>query len=1399
MAKLEARETALNMLADVSGESEIVTNTDGLIRTSTTDPELGAFTVEFSGNFFFDSATGSFVGNLDTVTALGAINFVITDINRAVAEVLAPPAAETDRLAVDRRIFSGDDTIVGSSSSDIIRYYQGNDLIDGSGEGDTDIVYLGQPSTNFIKSAADPVTGNLQLSNIENGQTVVLSNVEVIHYNERIEGVTSEDAPLSIKLISNDRLLSIDRIDDSRLLSNPQNGVVSPSDAGELVYTPNPDFFGQDIFSVSIEGTAVPIEIDVTPVDDAPIANDDNLTLFEDQEEPLNFNVVENDSDADQDALTIVQVNGQNLSDGKIDLEIGGSGVITVSEDGVLNYRPATDFDGILQLEYTIAGSDPEKTDNAIVTINVNETNDPPIARDDIVFQSDDMAMPSNRISIPVSQLLENDEDPDIEGDLVISGVDVIDGGGGVPDLSGDNSEVVFTLNEDFDGSFARFSYEVSDGESASSANVTILVALDAPVIADADFFATSEGGALSVPVASGVLVNDDAGGQPVRVVAVNAEEDGVGDDITLASGARLSLNEDGSFDYEAAGAFEMLARNTTTQDVFLYTVADSAGNTNSAPVIIEISGSNDRPNAVDDGVPVTVSPGGPPVEIPLRLLLNNDSDIDNGDNLSISGATAISAGSTATLVGREFVRFSLSPTFDGSVASFGYTLTDGSLTDTAMVSVPVVEIDEPPPPPPPPSEEPPQPPPPPEEPDVSARLDEFVSIDLDEDDGEFAEGSGQILRNDLGSNLQVVEVNGSRAAVGNVTPLDSGASVRLSSDGAFEYIFDNETFDYLTRNSEFRDSFTYTIGNGTGATDSAAVIIEIAGRNDPPIASNDALASENGVPVTISPGESITVPKTAFLGNDRDIDGDELMIASFPDDLNVTATLEGQIVRITLDPSFNSLIASFPYTVTDGQDTDTATASLLVSDTDQPTLDLIAQLDGPLSNGLTENEATFSLGGRGVLENDFGEDREVISVNDSSAAVGSEIGLSSGASAILNSNGSLDYFLNDSFNYLSRNSVFRDTFTYTIGNGTGATDSSAVIIEIAGVNDRPLAVDDAIGLTVSPGGSVDIPLSLLLGNDRDIDEGDVLSVSEIGSSSTGTTADLIAGESIRLRLDEAFDGSIASFEYTVSDGILTDTATGSVVVSAPEGLAEAIIVRPDEYDDIVEREPFSVTQADGVLANDDIIPESGVDELFVVEVNGQPISQTAESQADGNEFSFFTTATLDMEEDGSFEFSPSTSRIGQDQAASFSFTYTVEGRSSNGVVIDTEIGTIKFIVNGENDDPFANDIFIIASSGSPVPVPRDHLLSAGGFDSDFNGEEAFDFDESFSSDSIDFQDDVLLFSPNLIGSSVTEYNYRLVDVHGASSNIAIIYLVQDLSRSQSEPPDVFEAFEIFS
>ena len=111
--------------------------------------------------------------------------------------------------------------------------------------------------------------------------------------------------------------------------------------------------------------------------------------------------------------------------------------------------------------------------------------------------------------------------------------------------------------------------------------------------------------------------------------------------------------------------------------------------------------------------------------------------------------------------------------------------------------------------------------------------------------------------------------------------------------------------------------SFTYTVSDGTATSNAATVTVNVTAVNDAPVANADTLAATEDTAVTYTAAQ--------LIGNDTDVDGDTLTIASVTSGTGGTAVLNANgTVTFTPAANFNGA-ASFTYTVSDGTATSNA------------------------------------------------------------------------------------------------------------------------------------------------------------------------------------------------------------------------------------------------------------------------------------------------------------------------------------------------------------------------------------------------------------------------------------------------------------------------------------------
>jgi VCBS repeat-containing protein len=216
-----------------------------------------------------------------------------------------------------------------------------------------------------------------------------------------------------------------------------------------------------------------------------------------------------------------------------------------------------------------------------------------------------------------------------------------------------------------------------SDAGTSSEDNNDIFGTISSSFGASDDTATTDE----DTVIAIAVLSNDSIG--PATSIS--------GVDTANALGT-VAINPDGTLSYDPTTAFQSLAVGESTTDSFSYTIADSAGNTDTATVTVTITGVNDAPIAADDS---TFTDADTAISI---AVLANDSDPD-GDALQIDSfdSTSTAGGSISLDDGGtpdDFTDDSLiytPPTNFIGADSFSYAIADGNGgTSTATVNLTV-------------------------------------------------------------------------------------------------------------------------------------------------------------------------------------------------------------------------------------------------------------------------------------------------------------------------------------------------------------------------------------------------------------------------------------------------------------------------------------------------------------------------------------------------------------------------------------------------------------------------------------------------------------------------------------------------------------------------------------
>ena len=189
------------------------------------------------------------------------------------------------------------------------------------------------------------------------------------------------------------------------LSQGTQHGEINLMADGSFTYTPDPNFYGEDQFtyvvsdSLGSSPTEASVHLGINPVNDAPVAKDDQYSV--DQRSSLSIDspgVLINDNDVDNSNLDVV------LKDEP------SHGNLLLNSDGSFTYEPEKTFFGMDT--FTYQASDGDLLSNiATVTILVNQVNQSPVCSNPI--SSSTIIWPPNNEFFQIQ--VQNVTDPDLD------------------------------------------------------------------------------------------------------------------------------------------------------------------------------------------------------------------------------------------------------------------------------------------------------------------------------------------------------------------------------------------------------------------------------------------------------------------------------------------------------------------------------------------------------------------------------------------------------------------------------------------------------------------------------------------------------------------------------------------------------------------------------------------------------------------------------------------------------------------------------------------------------------------------------------------------------------------------------------------------------------------------
>jgi VCBS repeat-containing protein len=891
--------------------------------------------------------------------------------------------------------------------------------------------------------------------------------------------------------------------------------VIAAADIGQITFRPDANengllyaSFGFLVSDGVNESTPALMRVHVTPVNDPPIARNNQYTVLEDGSGGGNV-ITDNtgagvDSDIDGGTLFIVDIDG-NAGNGITPVVGPANGTLVLNSNGTFTYMPNSNYNGGDSFTYRISDGNGGFSE-AVVTLTVTPVNDAPTATNNTAGVTEDGPTTDTGNLLTDNDGFGVDADIDLDPLAVkqvrFGATTVPVPGSGTVNIAGlygtltisATGSYTYTLNNALAavqqlqvGEILTevFQYTATDGTADAAANLTVTI-----------------NGRNDDPVRAGTIPNQsDADAETITPVNVRGFFDDADLNDSLAFSA-LGTLPPGLSIHPTTGVITGMLDSSASQGgaggVYSVTIQATDDFGRSVTQTFQWTVTNPAPNATNNTGSVTED--GPTTDSGNLLTDNDGAGLDSdpdGDALSVTVVDGVAVpGAGSVVINGQYGQLTIAA--DGSytytltnnlaavqslaageslVDDFGYTLSDGEGgSDTATLTITINGRND--------------------APTTTGNLPPRASVDS--------------------QTITPVPVAGA------FTDIDNGAVLTFSTGGTLPpgLVMDPQTgliTGTLDHNASLQGnggvySVTITATDEHGAQVTRSFNWTVT--NPAPIArDNTATVGEDG-PQTDS-GNLIT--DNDGTGRDHDPDGDSLAILSVDglslgtassrtflgqygtlevrSDGTYTYTLNGNLAAVQALAEGDSLQDTFDYIVTDYEGG---------SDTAQLVVTINGANDPPVADDDANTTDIRNTTSGNVLPNDSdpntGDTLTVVAVNGSAGRVGTPVTLPSGAILVLNADGTYTYDPNGVFDDLGEGQSALDTFTYMISDGHGGFDTATVVITITGLNAPPEADDD---VRRTP---LDTPVTVsVLENDTD-PNGDPLSVILLGNCPHGTT-----------------------------------------------------------------------------------------------------------------------------------------------------------------------------------------------------------------------------------------------------------------------------------------------------
>ncbi|MCQ4349100.1 retention module-containing protein, partial [Pseudomonas stutzeri] len=244
------------------------------------------------------------------------------------------PGSNTPPVGSDLVVVAAEDTPISGqvTASDVdgdsLTFAKGSDPSHGSVTVAADGSWTYTPNPDYH----GPDSFTVVVSDGQGGSDTITVDVTVMPVNDDPVGTggsvtTTENTPVSGQVTASD-------VDGDSLTfakgSDPSHGSVTVDSDGRWTYTANPDYHGPDSFTVVVSdgqggSDTLTVDVIVMAVNDAPLAQNDAVTVSEDVPFSSSISLLANDSDVDGDSLSVVAGTFVTAQGGSIVIAADGS------------------------------------------------------------------------------------------------------------------------------------------------------------------------------------------------------------------------------------------------------------------------------------------------------------------------------------------------------------------------------------------------------------------------------------------------------------------------------------------------------------------------------------------------------------------------------------------------------------------------------------------------------------------------------------------------------------------------------------------------------------------------------------------------------------------------------------------------------------------------------------------------------------------------------------------------------------------------------------------------------------------------------------------------------------------------------------------------------------------